>query len=464
VHHRPRYWAFNKSLISDPEFSKTVGTIYLELPANKQSAVNKFLANKKLDKSLPIEVLRDMLWMGWPDKPMLDFFVEVWFANQKLAFDDRIRIVLVDVERPWSKIHDSNNLPFSGIDRDKYMAEKIINDLQKNRDGRNCIFIVGFAHAFKNLRYTNGDPFKTAGYYLKEAIGKEKIHCIFPHTCIMNNFGHVQERLCMGLFESAFDKMGNREIAFPLDKGPFGREEFDAMPRMLVEGQYRDAFGSYLYLGPLENEIFSPLIENFYTDEFTKEVGRRHEVLFQRTWTEVEGQELTPENFKKWMCNSWGQPRKNWDSKNLPPKNAWQFGGQNWKETVMSNKHQYMASHPENLKQVAKEFFENIRDIDYQYYLKNTSAWREFPISYRVERDYPGFLNWICNNFSSNPITNIMIIETNVSEYPSVKYKLTLENGRILQGELVLVYDPQVQKWVGIDGIDWHYQPDDQSR
>jgi hypothetical protein len=34
VHHRPRYWAFNASLVADPLFAERVGTIYMELPSN----------------------------------------------------------------------------------------------------------------------------------------------------------------------------------------------------------------------------------------------------------------------------------------------------------------------------------------------------------------------------------------------------------------------------------------------
>ena len=39
VHHRPRYWAFNSSLVRDKAFAERAGVIYMELPGNDQPLV-----------------------------------------------------------------------------------------------------------------------------------------------------------------------------------------------------------------------------------------------------------------------------------------------------------------------------------------------------------------------------------------------------------------------------------------
>ena len=44
IHHRPRYWAFNSSLVRDKAFAERVGVIYMELPSNDQALVEQFLA------------------------------------------------------------------------------------------------------------------------------------------------------------------------------------------------------------------------------------------------------------------------------------------------------------------------------------------------------------------------------------------------------------------------------------
>jgi hypothetical protein len=84
VHHRPRYWAFNASLVRAAAFPRDVGVIYLELPRADQALVDQFLSRPQLDPEPVIATLRDMLGEGWPDQPTLDFFLTVWKMNRTL--------------------------------------------------------------------------------------------------------------------------------------------------------------------------------------------------------------------------------------------------------------------------------------------------------------------------------------------------------------------------------------------
>jgi hypothetical protein len=173
IHHRPRYWAFNASLVRDPEFSKIVGVIYMELPSNDQGLIDEFLASSELDTMPVIDMLRDNLWEGWPDQPMLDFFVTVWKANQPLAADRRMRIVLADMQRPWKDIHQREDFrQYETTPRDRQMADNILRDLREHPDDqRNTLFIVGAAHAMLNFKYPEGSPVRSAGWYLREELG-----------------------------------------------------------------------------------------------------------------------------------------------------------------------------------------------------------------------------------------------------------------------------------------------------
>lgn len=154
THHRPRYWAFSSSLIEDPGFADAVGVIYLELPMNDQPLIDKFLAAEELDTEPVIDTLRDVFYMGWPDKPMLDFFVKVWEVNQTLPAEKRLRIVLVDMQRPWGKITRREDWRQYNVDRDKLMAENIVQDRREHsQDKRNALFIVGCGHAHLSLTY-----------------------------------------------------------------------------------------------------------------------------------------------------------------------------------------------------------------------------------------------------------------------------------------------------------------------
>ena len=276
VHHRPRYWAFDAALVRAPEFASRVGVIYMELPSNDQPLVDRFLAADKYDPQPIIEMLRDMMTMGWPDQPMLDFFRTVWEVNQKLPAPERLRIVLADMARPWKEMLRRGDWRKYEVDRDLCMAENILRDLSDHAaDKRNVLFIAGYRHANLNLTQPGGSPMKSAAWHLREKLGESNVFAIFPHGPVMNNSGEVSGRLALGLFETAFAALGNKPMAFPLDHGPFGQMIFDSDPNVVTADSYAKGFQGFLYLGPLENEIFSPLIPGFYSDEFVKEIDRR---------------------------------------------------------------------------------------------------------------------------------------------------------------------------------------------
>jgi hypothetical protein len=328
THHRPLYWAFNSSLVADPEFVKNFGTIYMELPSNDQELIDKFLYGKECDTSSVIEMLRDKLWMGWPDQPMLDFFTTVWMVNQNLEHKQQLRIVLVDMQRPWKSIQKRDDWKRYDVDRDKFMADMILADIRNHTsDKRNGLFIVGVGHTALNLKHIDGTPVRTAGWYLRENLGADAVCAVMQHRCAMTNMGQVDGRLCLGLFDSAFAAAENKSVAFPLNVGPFGKQLYDADPDVPVLSTYSDGFNAYLYLGPLETEIFSPLIAGFYTDEFVRELDRRYRIMFDKTL--VEGcslPQMDAKSFVNWMGNIWGKLRREWQKDSLGPLTAWHHG------------------------------------------------------------------------------------------------------------------------------------------
>lgn len=319
IHHREQYWRFHSELVRDPMFAGRVGTIYLELPAHGQAKVDGFLAANICDPNQVIEVLRDMMWLGWPDKTLLDFFILVWQVNQSLAPEKRIAIVLADMARPWDRISDIEEM--LEIDRDRVMAETILAHMDRVEDGRHGLFITGLAHAAKGLTYVGEVPVRTAGWYLKQALGEE-LYCITQHACRITNKGKVEGRIGLGIFDEAFAINGNRSVAFSLAEGPFGDQPYDASPDRPVHCSFRDAFDAYLFLGFLDTERFSDLIDGFYTNEHLAEMARRHQVLFKREWRWAQA--LGAEPYTRHLSKIWGQPR-NWKSA-LGPIGAWRLG------------------------------------------------------------------------------------------------------------------------------------------
>jgi hypothetical protein len=464
THHRPWYWAFNSVLVTHPDFSKNVGTIYLELPSNNQHLVDKFLTGKTCDELYIIEMLRDNLWMGWPDQPMLDFFVTVCEVNRDLKPEEKLRIELVDMQRPWKEIQKREDWLKYNVDRDKFMADNIIQDIRGNaQEKRNALFIVGVGHTALNLKYFEGSPIKMTGWYLYNELGPENVYTIFQHRCAIANVGRVDGRLCLGLFDSAFAAIGNRKIAFPLNTGPFGKQLFDAFPdRPPMSSSYKDGFNAYLYLGPLEDEIFSPLIPRFYTDDFVKELDRRYRLMYKKGLKEgCRLDRLDAKSFIDRMSDgswgSWGKPRK-WRTA-LGPINAWHYSG-DWKQTIQEKKKKQAMEHPEEIKKAALKLFSLIRNANYKRY--RGRKWSHFPVwrqdLYTVASYGDQWVEWICNTFQDNPIKSVELGDVFKGEggLPTVPYKLTLQDGKVLEGNLPFKYYTRGQYWKGIHGIDWH--------
>jgi len=325
IHHRLRYWAFNASLIKDPAFAEFAGTIYMELPMNDQGLINDFLAADKLDATAVVQTLRDNLWMGWPDQAMLDFFAAVWQTNRQLPPEKRLRIVLVDAEMPWKEIIRTGQWKHYDADRDHLMAENILKDIREHPDDRRSgLFIVGVGHAMRNMEYLPGEPVASAAWYLTQALGNEAVYAFFPHGPRQTNYGQVEGRLCLGLFDAAFAAFGKKPVGFPLDDGPFGRQPFDALPDNPLQGSYSNGYDGYLYLGPLENEIFSPIIPGFYTEEFVNEIEQRYKALYGMGWAEAYKKPLNAASFTSWMSKGWG--RRMWSVDKLGPPHAWHYG------------------------------------------------------------------------------------------------------------------------------------------
>ena len=173
---------------------------------------------------------------------------------------------------------------------------------------------------------------KSAGWHLREKLGEAEVFAVFPHGPVMTNNGQVSGRIALGLFETAFAALGNKPMAFPLDRGPFGEQIFDADPERLTADPYGKGYQAYLYLGTLEDEVFSPLIPGFYTDEFVQELDRRARLDGKGLLEAGIVNQLDGTSFAAWMGRSWGQPR-DWSIARLGPLEAWQYGS-HWEDAM----------------------------------------------------------------------------------------------------------------------------------
>ena len=372
------------------------------------------------------------------------------FAATRLPQSQRLRLVLVDMARPWKEIQKREDWRKYDVDRDALMAENILRDLREHRDDpRHALFIVGWGHAIKNLTHPGGEPMESAGQRLQATLGRSNVLTVFPHCPVMANRGAVNGRLALGLFDSAFAALTNRPMAFPLDHGPFGELPFDASMDFVTSDPYRAGFDAFLYLGPLEDEIMSPLVPGFYTDEYAREVDRRCRLMNGKGLSKVGGASLVA-----LRSPYWGKPRREWQT--LGPLNAWEYGS-DWEERSREAKHRNALADAPAIRQAAERLIEAIRHADYEH----PGDWESFPapdVDYTVHSDYPGWMQWVCQHFRTNPIVQAEMSEVllNAKHLPCVDYKLKLRNGQTLEGTLLFRWHARAQRWGGEKGLDWH--------
>lgn len=370
--------------------------------------------------------------------------------NQNLPAKKKLRIRLVDMQRPWEKVHEQKDLLQYEVDRDLFMARNILEDRQ-TRQGkqRHAFFIVGMGHAMAGLYYSDqATPCESSGWHLKQALG-DQLFTVFQHVPVMTNKGRVSGRLTLGLIDTAFVRLDDHPVAFTLRSGPFGRLAFDGMPDKNAYGDLRDGYDAYLYLVPLESEIFSPLIEGFYSEEFTSEIDRRHRLMRGKPLHESL---TTPEGVIAMRASFWGQPRR-W-VRRLGPKDAWHNGDQ-WQIEIQK---EHLANvRRKELTTELDKIYRGIREIDPERYSSET--WEnKFGFNYLTERFWPTMHRWWHDVIKEHPIESVQYgeLSRNTEGLPQIKVTTTLQGGITFSKVFVFKYLPLQKRWQAQYGLDLH--------
>jgi hypothetical protein len=286
IHRRQWSWELCRRVLNDKRFPESTGTIFMEISAHKQNDLDAFLAKETLDPELVLGVFREMQTEGWTDKGMYEFLLDVWRLNRTLPAEKRVKVVAVDIPRPFSTFRTSEEQKkfFDTVmNRNAFMAETIEKGLRSNRDPRHGLFIVGTLHVCKSpapgyASSTSAAEIPSAGALLAAALPRGDVYAIFTHQAIMDNRGRIPGRIRYGIFDEAFSLNGDAPAAFEISGSPFGKEPFDALPEisyLTSTGTFADNYDGYIYLGPLDDEPSDYILPELYSDDFVLELSRR---------------------------------------------------------------------------------------------------------------------------------------------------------------------------------------------
>ena len=334
------------------------------------------------------------------------------------------------------------------------MAQNILHDRRTTSDTRNGLIIYGMAHAMETLySIDQTTPRPSAGWHLTEALG-DQLFTVFQHAPVMTNRGVVSGRLALGLIDTALAQLDDRPIAFPLTEGPFGELPFDGMPDFAVFGRFAEGYDAYLYLTPLEEEIFSPLIEGFYSEAYMPEIDRRYRLMFGRTlFADIEMP--TPKRVIQMRGAYWGQPRR-W-TRQLGPEDAWKLGD-NWQTLVRQERHE-KVTHEELTRELDK-IYRGIKEVDPETY-----SWRSwethFDFDYMTATGWDKMFEWWCEVIEAHPLASVDYgpLQRDPKGLPQIEVTTTLQGGITFSKVFVFRYQPLRQSWKSQFGLDLHLDP-----
>jgi len=285
-HRRKASWELLNKVIQEPDFVKTTGVVFFELPSYKQNDLDQFYAQEILDTDILLDIFGCEQMNGWHDKDEFDFMIALWKLNKKLPEDLKIKVILTDYQTPWHLMRTDDDLRnFPRKDRNTNMADVIEHFMKTTIDKRNALFIVGFMHAYKSPSVPGmfstpkgQESAHTVGAQLVERFSKKDVFSIFSHCLSESNRGEVAGKLRNGLFDYVFDVNSNIPIAFDLMDSPFGREPFDAGLEVKFNpkiGSYQENYDGYIFFQKLEEEEKGTPLYELFTDQYVTEVKRR---------------------------------------------------------------------------------------------------------------------------------------------------------------------------------------------
>jgi hypothetical protein len=301
-------FAFYQKLIRDRAFQRQVKYIFLEaLPINLQPQVNAFLDAEREDPTTLYPVLQDDYGTGFPYKTYFDLLHTVYEVNRQLPKAEQLHVVCVSNPVYWMGIKTPEDVALfrKGLaGRDALMYEVILDELDRFRSGRKGIFLTNTRHAYKGIRDGQNRLYWNCGTYFHERHPGKTYSLRCHHLVLlierpaektaakastaegMERFVYRWARPGRGLWDEAWQRLGDKPTAVPLAGNVLGREPYvgNHMANAAPGQTFADAYDAVLFLTPLEQLRQTAIVGEIYTPAFKPELARRYAVL----WTPAQ--------------------------------------------------------------------------------------------------------------------------------------------------------------------------------
>jgi hypothetical protein len=148
-------------------------------------------------------------------------------------------------------------------------------------------------------------------------------------TAGMERYAYQWIRMGGGVWDSAFEAMGNEPVAFPLEGNEFGAHRYvgNHMHKAAPGQTMLDANDAIIFLVPLEELHNTATVDWIYTPEFKREFARRYGFLYTPEQLEAKMERSGVSTLDALIDHDCApSPQKLIpQAKDLPPKDAWKY-------------------------------------------------------------------------------------------------------------------------------------------
>jgi len=282
---------FYQEVIKTPSFYKKVKKVFIETASvNKQQHIDAYFQSEPENRELLYPVFQDDInGTGWPMKTYFDLFHTIYVLNRSLPEKQRLEVIGVDNPTYWSEIKTKRDLELfqkTLSSRDFSMYKMIAVELNYFEDGTKGIFLTNTRHAYKGIKNSKNKFYWNTGTFFHQW-HPGKTYSIHFHSVYLfiekNEKPAIKfDRIADGIWDSAFEALGNNPIAISLKKNVFGNEEYigNHMLNVAPNQTMYDAYDALIFLGPLENMRKTAMVDFIYTDKYKIELQRRGRILY----------------------------------------------------------------------------------------------------------------------------------------------------------------------------------------
>jgi hypothetical protein len=298
---------FYRELVRNPDVQKKVNYIFLEVVSmNQQPALDAYFASEKENPELLYPAFQnDFSGTGWPYKTYFDLLRTVWDVNASLSPGNRLKVIAVNAPAFWKEINSSTDLDLFRLSlrSNEYTMYKIMmTHLNRFKSGRKGVFLTNTRHAYKGIKNREGRYYWNCGTFFRMfnpgktcSVRIHNINLYFKgRKKIDSKTGRTTEgledvviqwvRMEEGLWDSAFEAMGNRPLALDLTGTPFGDATYIGNHMLnAAPGQtMADAYDALVFLKPVDQMRRTAIVDFIYTLPYKQEMERRMKILYTR--------------------------------------------------------------------------------------------------------------------------------------------------------------------------------------